>query len=118
LNKVSDYTSYAAGHPEMAGFMQTAIGAADDYAKVMGGGQGSDSARLEILHSFAASHSPEQMKAAIDSARAAVGSQVNERIGNNKFLRRAYGYGLPQAGTTPTFNPATDFKPIQPQKIQ
>jgi len=94
FNKMADYTSYAEGHPEMAGFMQTAIGAADDYAKVMGGGQGSDSARLEILHSFAASHSPEQMKAAIDSARMAVGSQVKERIGTNKFLDRQYGYGL------------------------
>lgn len=114
LNKVSDYASFAAGHPEMAGFLQTAIGAADDYAKVMGGGQGSDSARLEILHSFAASHSPQAMKASIDSARAAVGSQVTERIGKNKFLMRQYGYGLPQnQQQTKPFDPTTEAHPIQ-----
>lgn len=113
LNKYSDYVSFAAGHPEMAGFMQTAIGAADDYAKVMGGGQGSDSARLEILHSFAASHSPQQMKASIDSARAAVGSQVESRIGKNKFLMRQYGYGLPQnQPQNKPFDPATEAHPI------
>lgn len=108
FNKVSDYVDYAKGNPATAGFVQTAIGAADDYAKVMGGGHGSDSARLEILHSFAQSHGPEQMKAAIDSARAAVGSQVDSRIGTNKMLRRMYGQDLPTANN-PNNDPFAAF---------
>lgn len=95
FNKFSDYLGYQSGNPALAGFMQTAIGAADDYAKVMGGGNGSDSSRLSVLQSFSNAHNPAQMKAAIDAARAAVGSQIESRIGNNKVLKNMYGQNLP-----------------------
>jgi len=95
FNKVSDWQAAATGKGATTGFAQTAIGVADDYAKVMGGGQGSDSAREEILKSFAASSSPEQMKASIDAARGAVGSQMTSRIGQNKALQRMYGQNIP-----------------------
>lgn len=98
FNKVSDYVSYQSGDPAMAGFMQTAIGAADDYAKVMGGGTGSDSARLSVLQSFSNAHNPAQMKAAIDAARGAVGSQIKSRIGNNAVMQKMYNEGAAPAG--------------------
>ncbi len=91
FNKVSDWSSAAAGSGLIAGFAQTAIGVADDYAKVMGGGQGSDTSRNQALESFAASHSPAQMKAAIAAARMAVDSQMQSRIGKNPVMRKMYG---------------------------
>lgn len=96
FNKVSDWTAAAAGSGATAGFAQTAIGVADDYAKVMGGGQGSDTAREEVLKSFSMAHSPRAMESAIDAARDAVGSQMSSRIGSNKVIQRMYGQNLPQ----------------------
>jgi|SRR5579862_21600 len=94
FNKWKDYLNYQAGDSALAGFMQTAIGVADDYAKVMGGGQGSDTSRLQVLQSFANAHNPAQMQNAIGAARDAVRSQVKARIGNNKVMRQMYGYNL------------------------
>lgn len=90
-NKWKDYAEYQAGDPAMAGFYQTALGVADDYAKVMGGGTGSDTSRLQVMQSFANAHNPQQMQAAIDAARNAVNSQINSRIGNSSIMRRMYG---------------------------
>src|SRR5437870_2296600 len=86
FNKWKDYLNYQSGDPAMAGFMQTAIGVADDYAKVMGGGQGSDTSRLAVMQSFSNAHNNQQMGAAADAARAAATSQRNARIGRNKTL--------------------------------
>lgn len=91
FNKISDWTAAAAGSGATAGFAQTAIGVADDYAKVMGGGQGSDTSRDQVLKSFAMAHSPAQMKAAIAAAREAVDSQMRSRIGKNPVMNRMYG---------------------------
>jgi hypothetical protein len=96
LNKLADWTSAAKGDGATAGFAQTALGVADDYAKVMGGGQGSDSAREEMLKSFSMASSPKQMEAAIEGARSAIGSQMSSRIGSNKALGRMYGENIPQ----------------------
>lgn len=91
LNKVADWTTAAAGSGATAKFAQTAIGVADDYAKVMGGGQGSDSARNEVLKSFSMAHSPSAMAGAIQAARDAVASQTTSRIGSNPVMKRMYG---------------------------
>ena len=91
LNKLSDWTAAAAGNGATAAFAQTAIGVADDYAKVMGGGTATDTGREEVLKSFAQAHSPEQMAQAINAARQAVDSQMNGRIGTNPVLKRMYG---------------------------
>jgi hypothetical protein len=97
FNKLADWKSAATGKGAMAGFAQTALGVADDYAKVMGGGQGSDTAREEVLQSFAASHSPDQMAAAISAARGAVNSQIESRIGGNPVMRNMFGKSQPVA---------------------
>jgi hypothetical protein len=97
LNTIADWKATASGSGSTAGFAQTALGVADDYAKVMGGGQGSDSAREEMLKSFAMASSPKQMESSIDAARGAVGSQMTSRIGSNKAMGRMYGDNLPQA---------------------
>lgn len=104
FNKWKDYLDYQAGDPAMAGFMQTAIGVADDYAKVMGGGTGSDTSRLLVMKSFANAHNPQQMQTAINAARNAVNSQIKNRIGTNRVMRQIYGYALPQPQTAPQGN--------------
>lgn len=104
FNKWKDYVEYEAGDPAMAGFMQTAIGVADDYAKVMGGGTGSDTSRLQVMKSFANAHNPQQMQAAIDAARNAVNSQIRSRIGTNRVMQQIYGYALPQPVEAPPAN--------------
>ena len=80
--------------------MQTAIGVADDYAKVMGGGTGSDTSRLQVLQSFASAHNPQQMQAALDAARGAINSQTRSRIGSNNILQKMYGDNIPLGPTT------------------
>lgn len=101
FNKWKDYAGYQTGDPAMAGFYQTAVGVADDYAKVMGGGTGSDTSRLQVMQSFANAHNPRQMQAAIEAARAAVNSQTKSRIGSNTILQKMYGKttGQSAAGT-------------------
>lgn len=102
FNKWEDYAKYEAGDPALAGFMQTAVGVADDYAKVMGGGTGSDTSRLQVMQSFANSHNPQQMQSALDAARNAVTSQVSARIGKNRVMQQMYGQNVP---STPVQKP-------------
>jgi hypothetical protein len=109
FNKWQDYLDFQAGDPALAGFMQTLIGASDDYAKVMGGGTGSDASRLTLMHSFANSQNPQQMAAAISAARAAVTSQVHGRIGSNAIMQKMYGQNdktAPAVGLTKSYNGA------------
>lgn len=93
LNTVDDWIKLKSGDGPLAGYAAMALGVADDYGKVMGGGNASDSARDAALHLFAKAASPEQRQQAIDATRAAVLSQRNARIGTNQFLKRQYGSG-------------------------
>lgn len=120
FNKVADAENYAAGHKEVASYLMTALGAADDYAKVIGGGQPSEHMQMLIFNKLNASLNNDMRKGVVDAMRGGVESQVKERIGTNKFLKRMYGYGLGQgeAGTkeAPAFDPSKDFKPINKPK--
>ena len=82
----------------------TVLGLADDYAKVMGGGQGSDTSRNQILESLAAAQSQGQMSATLAGMRAAVTSRIAGRLGDNSAMRKMYGANVPpapQQGETP-----------------
>ncbi len=91
LNTVDDWQQLARGKGPLAAYAATALGAADDYGKVMGGGNASDTARNSALALFAKAASPEQRAQAIAATRNAVKSQRDSRIGNNQFLKRQYG---------------------------
>ncbi|HXP69294.1 MAG TPA: hypothetical protein VOA88_08425 [Candidatus Dormibacteraeota bacterium] len=101
LNSLENWKAAASGSGPIAGFAQTAIGVADDYAKVMGGGQGSDTSRKQVLDSFSAAKSPDQMAASITAARKAVDSQMVGRIGTNPVMRNMYGDQLLTSVTAP-----------------
>ena len=105
FNKVEDWTKAATGSGPIAGYAATVLGVADDYGKVMGGGQSSDTARTQALNLINAAKSPEQRAAAIDSIRNAVKSQTVSRIGKNSIMQKMYGDETapmaPSAGSDP-----------------
>ncbi len=49
FNSIADWEKAATGSGPIAKFAAQALGVADDYSKVMGGGQGSDTSRLQAL---------------------------------------------------------------------
>lgn len=95
LNTLEDWTKAAGGNGPLAHYASTALGVADDYSKVMGGGQGSDTSRLAALNLINKNASPEARAGAIEGIRDAVGSQMESRIGKNPVLQRMYGSQLP-----------------------
>ena len=91
LNKTVNWASLHTGSPGISGYGSTALGVADDYAKVMGGGAGSDTSRQMVLDSINPNRSPEQRQASVDAMRQAVDSQMNGRIGTNSVMKAMYG---------------------------
>lgn len=91
LNKFDDWQKLARGKGPLAEYATKALGVADDYSKVMGGGTGTDASRDAVLKAFAQAASPEMRAGAIEGARSAVLSQRDAAIGHNQFLRRMYG---------------------------
>ena len=91
LNKLADWEKAATGSGPIAKYASIALGVADDYAKVVGGGVGSDSARLAALNLVPKNASPEQRAAAISGIAGTIHSQMNSRIGKNPVLQRMYG---------------------------
>lgn len=94
LNKISDWVAAAAGSGATAEFATKALGVADDYSKVMGGGQGSDTSREQVLQSISRSSSGPGMAGALNGIRGSVDSQMRSRIGSNPVMKRMYGDGL------------------------
>lgn len=99
FNSIEDWTKAAAGSGPLAQYAATALAFADDYSKVMGGGQGSDTSRLQALNLIPKNASPEARAGAIIGARGGVVSQVKSRIGKNPILERMYGTELQGGGS-------------------
>lgn len=91
FNTIADVAKAAAGSGPIAKYASLLLGVSDDYSKVMGGGQGSDSSRAQALHLIPTNASPEARAGAIEGIRGAVGSQLSSRIGNNPVMKRMYG---------------------------
>lgn len=107
FNSIADAAKAATGSGPIAQYAAVALGVADDYAKVMGGGQGSDTSRVQALKLISEKASPEQREAAIEGIRNAVASQTNSRIGNNAIMKRMYGdVPMDQTGSVKASPPA------------
>jgi hypothetical protein len=100
FNTVADAVKASTGSGPVAKYAALALGVADDYSKVMGGGQGSDTSRSQAINLIAAKQSPEQRDASIEGIRGAVASQTNSRIGSNPVLRKMYGGEAPVESKT------------------
>lgn len=105
FNSVADAAKAATGDGPIAKYASLLLGVSDDYAKVMGGGAGSDASRAQALHLVPANASPEARAAAIEGIRGAVSSQLSSRIGSNPVLKRMYGGETsgPAVGATKVF---------------
>lgn len=103
LNKTKNWVSLETGGTSIAGYMATLVGVVDDYAKVMGGGAGSDAGRAMVLRIIDPSLSGPQRESAITGVKDAVNSQKSARIGNNPFLAAMYGT-TPAERQQPTYN--------------
>lgn len=101
LNTIEDWEKLATGNGPLAGYASYALGVADDYGKVMGGGTASDTARNQALKLLDPSLSPAQRKESIDGIRNSVTSQVRGRIGTNPIMRQMYGQNLPAQDIAP-----------------
>ena len=106
LNSVSDWQNLARGKGPLAAYAATALGVADDYGKVMGGGNASDHARDAALQLFGQAASPDQRAQAIAATRNAVQSQRDSRIGNNQFLKRQYAVEVSKGSSRAAGPPA------------
>ena len=95
FSSVADWYKAATGSGPIAKYAALALGVADDYSKVMGGGQGSDTSRQQALNLIAAKQSPEQRDASLDGIRGAVSSQTHSRIGGNPVMQKMYGSFAP-----------------------
>jgi len=102
LNTLADWQKLATGNGPLAHYAATALGVADDYSKVMGGGQGSDTSRLQALNLIKANASDEGRGGAVTGIRDAVVSQTKSRIGNNPVLGRMYGSPALSGGVHPS----------------
>lgn len=91
FNTIADAEKAATGSGPVAKYASLMLGVSDDYSKVMGGGNGSDTSRNQALKLIPANASPEARSAAIEGIRGAVGSQINSRVGSNPILKRMYG---------------------------
>ena len=90
LNKAKNWADLTTGNSGISAYGMKVIGVADDFAKVIGGGAGTDTARATIMGAIDPKLSPEQRVAAIDAARGVVESQRNGRIGTNPYLKLMY----------------------------
>jgi hypothetical protein len=91
LNSIADWTKAATGSGPLAKYAAIALGSADDYSKVMSGGNGSDTSRMQALNLFKQNLSPEGRAGSIEGVRGSVNSQIVGRIGKNPVLQRMYG---------------------------
>lgn len=95
FNSWDQALEFQAGDPALATYMQTALGVADDYAKVLGGGnQPTKEMQLMQLNAINGKLNEGQISGVVRAMRGTVNSQVNSRIGNNRLLRRMYGTEL------------------------
>jgi hypothetical protein len=89
-NKLENWRKAQLGQGPQAAFAANALGVADDYSKVISGGQGSDSSRQQALDIIGRDLSPEGMAAAIAQIRGTIESQRNGRISTNPYLKSMY----------------------------
>jgi hypothetical protein len=107
FNSLDDWAKAAAGSGPLAQYAAQVLGVADDYAKVMGGGVGSDASRLSAANLVSAKLSKEGREGAIAGIRGSVNSQTRSRIGDNQVLMRMYGSQLPKEDASPSSGAAT-----------
>src|SRR6185369_892610 len=76
FNSLADAQKAALGDGPIAKYAAIALGVADDYSKITGGG-GSDTSREQALHLLPTNASPAARKGSLDGIRGTVNSQIH-----------------------------------------
>lgn len=90
VNSLENVRKAALGQGPQAAIAAAILGVADDYSKVMSGGQGSDTSREQAIEIINKNLSPEGVVASTSQIRKQVESQRNGRIGTNPYLKLMY----------------------------
>lgn len=106
LNSIENWTKAANGSGPLAAYAVAALNVADDWSKVMSGGQGSDTSRLQALETISKNLGQGARNAAVNQLGTGVLSQRRGRVGTNPYMKDMYpepvgkwaeGNGSPQA---------------------
>lgn len=90
INKMFNATATEFGSKEATDFHTSLLGLADEYAKVMGAGQGSDLSRQQALDLLKAEYSRGQLGGAINIIQKDLAARRSAVIGNNRYLMKQY----------------------------
>jgi len=98
FNSWENFLEWHTGSPQQAAYKAAVLGAADDYSKVVAGGNPTDSSRTQTAELFLPALNTGQIDAAVQQARMGVRSQVKGRIGDNRYLMQREGDTLGPVG--------------------
>lgn len=98
LNSIDDWAHFNAGSPELSAYQTYVLAGADDYAKVMGGGNPTIEQFKQLENQFIYKLNNQQLDAVVAGSRDAVQSQVKGKIGNNNYIMQRNSDILDYAG--------------------
>lgn len=104
FNKIMNGTMEEFGGKNVVGFKTSMLGLADEYSKVMGGGQPSDTGRQQALDVLKEAYSKGQGATAVKTMRQDIDARAHAMVGDNPTLKSLY----PQLSN---INPAQNVDP-------
>jgi hypothetical protein len=90
LNKVFNTAKAEFGDAKITDFHTAMLGLADEYSKIMGGGNASDTGRQQALDLLKDAYSKGQMAGAVAIIKKDIAARQKAIIGNNRYLQRQY----------------------------
>ena len=90
LNDIKQWASLESGHPQLVGFRTAALDAVDMYAKVMGGGTGTDKGRDMASQLMQKNFSPAQFNEAFSTLQQTLNSRQGAIVGGNRYMAKQY----------------------------
>lgn len=100
FNSWAQAVDYAKGGTGVPAYMPAAVDFADMYSKIMGGGQATDSGRLEALNLISKAQTPEQREAAVRTLQETMLARKNQMVRDNPALKAMYP-DTPKAAPAP-----------------
>jgi hypothetical protein len=94
-NKVFNITETQFGSDAVTNFHTSMIGFSDLYAKVMGGGVGTDALRQSAMDVLKDGYSHGQIAGSIKVLQQQIEARRDQMIGNNPYLRKQFGGSTP-----------------------
>jgi len=91
INKVFSRVKTEFGNPDITAFQTSLLDFADLYAKIMGGGVGTDTSRQQALDLLKDAYSKHQLDSAFDIINQDLNARARGVIGRNRYLFKEYG---------------------------